>query len=61
MSYEIVGPCKGCGICALNCPEQAIRRREKRYVINAQRCLGCGVCAAICPLGTPRPRLEKGD
>ena len=40
--------CIACGICAENCPKDAIII-EKRAVVNHDRCIGCGECIAICP------------
>ncbi len=47
--------CLGCGICAEDCPFQAIvmtgpEEKPKAQVINAA-CKGCGVCAGTCPSG----------
>lgn len=40
--------CKGCGICAKNCPVTAIEIRDKVARINSS-CVGCGVCIRVCP------------
>jgi heterodisulfide reductase subunit A len=47
--------CHGCGICAEDCPFQAIvmagtEEEPKARVITAA-CKGCGVCAGTCPSG----------
>ncbi len=47
--------CLGCGICAEECPFQAIamvgpEEEQKARVITAA-CKGCGVCAGACPSG----------
>jgi len=50
--------CKGCGICALVCPFDAIELKESKIrglegkivsEVNAALCKGCGLCAAACP------------
>ena len=45
--------CTDCGLCLRNCPQTAIRRRQKTetvyYNITEHRCIGCGICAAACP------------
>ncbi len=41
--------CKGCGICAENCPEEAIHITGQKAVISSLFCSGCGVCSLVCP------------
>jgi 2-oxoglutarate ferredoxin oxidoreductase subunit delta len=51
--------CKGCSLCALNCPQQVIRmatdqlNRKGYYpaqLIDPEaRCTGCAICALVCP------------
>lgn len=41
--------CKRCGICARNCPVQAISgNREEGYQIDTNKCIKCGLCASKC-------------
>jgi len=49
--YEIdPEACKGCGVCAKNCPEQAISGEKKAaYVIDQEKCTRCGTCFDKCP------------
>ena len=41
--------CKGCGLCAKRCNENAITKGGKSFVIDKQKCIGCGACYSICP------------
>lgn len=48
--------CKGCGVCIMNCPKQAIshsgRFNDMGYdmvTVDAEKCIGCGICYTVCP------------
>jgi len=44
--------CKGCGICAKNCPAECISGKPKTpYVIDQDKCIKCGTCMEKCPFG----------
>ncbi|MFZ5990124.1 MAG: NADH-ubiquinone oxidoreductase-F iron-sulfur binding region domain-containing protein [Bacillota bacterium] len=51
MSYVInAETCKNCGICAKQCPVNAISGDKKTpYVIDQDKCIKCGVCMEKCP------------
>ncbi|MBN1616143.1 MAG: 4Fe-4S binding protein, partial [Spirochaetales bacterium] len=36
--------CKGCTICVTGCPAEAIRVRDGKAQIIAERCIDCGEC-----------------
>jgi len=41
--------CKGCRLCAKNCPQEAITGEAKEpHVINQEKCIKCGVCLDVC-------------
>ena len=51
LKYTVIeDKCKTCGICAKNCPTDAIRGEKKvPYVIEQDKCIKCGVCFIKCP------------
>ena len=42
--------CVACGVCALQCPREAINIFKGCYaVVDNEKCVGCGLCAKACP------------
>jgi pyruvate ferredoxin oxidoreductase delta subunit len=52
--------CTLCLICAIFCPDGAIRlKREGEYIeFNYDFCKGCGICANECPVKAIEMKLE---
>jgi hypothetical protein len=44
--------CLSCGICAVNCPAEAIKKKEDKFVIVEENCIGCAQCISTCPNGS---------
>jgi NADH-quinone oxidoreductase subunit F len=53
LSYSIdPEKCKGCGLCAKNCPANCITGEKKQpYVIKEDDCIKCGTCIDKCKFG----------
>jgi len=46
------GKCKGCTLCAKNCPANAIMGAVKApHVIDPNKCIKCGACMDNCRFG----------
>ena len=47
--FDITDDCKGCTLCAKNCPVQAISGKVKeKHVIDHDKCIKCGKCMDHC-------------
>ena len=51
--FEIIPSlCKGCTLCARNCPVDAIKGKVKEvHVIETDKCIKCGLCEKNCKFG----------
>lgn len=62
--------CKGCGICAIVCPKEAIeiakaaksateeKVKPPTVDLSGEKCVFCGICDAICPFGALTLRVD---
>ncbi|MBQ5357050.1 MAG: 4Fe-4S binding protein, partial [Oscillospiraceae bacterium] len=53
LEYEILSEkCRGCTLCAKNCPAKAISGELKKpHIIDKNLCVKCGACSKICRFG----------
>ena len=50
--YIVPEKCKGCTLCARNCPVQCISGKVKEpHVIDQDKCIKCGACMTNCKFG----------
>lgn len=52
--------CTHCFICAVNCPENAIKTDDGKVKgFDLEYCKGCGICANLCPVKCIRMEEES--
>ena len=42
--------CRGCGICAFSCPQNAITIIFGKAEVDKSKCIGCRRCTQVCPV-----------
>ena len=61
MAYKISSDCLACGVCQVECLNNAISEGDNAYIIDPEKCTECvgfresARCAEICPVGAPIP------
>jgi ferredoxin len=50
VAFKINDECVSCGSCKSECPVEAIKEGEGKYVIDTTKCTDCGSCAEVCPV-----------
>lgn len=55
MAYVISDDCTSCGVCASECPVEAISEGDGKYEIDPEKCTDCGICAGECPVEAISP------
>jgi Pyruvate/2-oxoacid:ferredoxin oxidoreductase delta subunit len=40
--------CVACGLCVKSCFQQAIEKKNNKFIIDQSLCVGCGVCESVC-------------
>lgn len=54
---ETISLCEHCGLCAAQCPVQALTVEEGRVVWKEEMCCGCDTCIQVCPhMASPKVR-----
>ncbi|MBP7310493.1 MAG: 4Fe-4S binding protein [Candidatus Cloacimonetes bacterium] len=53
--------CTGCTACVRVCPTEAIRVRDRKATIDANRCVDCGNCLSVCQFHAIIPSSDPLD
>jgi electron transport complex protein RnfB len=51
--------CIACGICAKNCPVDAIEVKGNLAVIDDSKCINCGICEVKCPTNAIKSDIKE--
>ena len=50
MAYVISDECTNCGACESECPNEAIKEKKDKRMIDPETCIDCGACEPVCPV-----------
>jgi len=54
--------CNNCGVCAEQCPVQALAQKDGQVYWEPEKCVDCDTCIKVCPnYASPRIRLMSTD
>ncbi len=53
--------CTFCGICANNCPQDAIEVKADSFLVDEKSCWRCGRCVRVCPEGALSVPISMDD
>ncbi len=60
--YILPEKCQGCGICARNCPSEAIKGGKRLiHIIDQGKCVKCGTCLDVCPTRFSAVKKVSGE
>ncbi len=53
--------CIGCVVCMKACPTKAIRIKQRKARVIAERCIDCGECLRVCPYNAITPLTTQSS
>ena len=59
LAYHITDDCINCGVCASECPVEAISEGDGKHEIDPEKCTECGACAEVCPTEAVSPAHKR--
>jgi energy-converting hydrogenase A subunit Q len=50
--------CQACGVCANNCPVDALTLENDKISVNQEICIACGECQSLCPVNSIKVKVK---